>query len=508
MHHRSKAASVLAPWKILIADDDKDIHAATRMALRGAQFRGRSLEFIDAYSGEETMAVLQENPDVAIVFLDVIMETDDAGLSVAKRIREDGFNLIRIIIRTGFPGQAPERKIIVEYDIHDYKEKTGLSVQKLFTSVISALRAYDDLVALENHRRGLLSVLESVSWFDFNAVARYLSGMLATIYDIAGLDSEGVVIVSRRSANAGDTPTLIASLGDWHADFEPTKLEEFPPEAAALVRDSLDTMQALSAKSGETLFAHNFGIDLVVFATGPDAFSQADEVLLDVFLNNVCQAIANQQTFTDMVRDRDAVLRALALSAERRADYTVEELEQLSGLVTKIAERLHDTLIFPEEIDERFLADIGIASMLHDLGNESISATLLAKNAPYTFEERALMQTHVEAGTKALEKFLTGASETGALSLAREIIACHHERFDGSGYPQGLIGDAIPLPARLVALADAYISMISPRPHRSAMESSAACAAMRAAAGNQFDPRMVTAFFEVVDCGLVIDTPT
>lgn len=111
MNERPNLTKVFAPWKLLIVDDDPDVHEATRMALRGVEFRGRSLEFIDAYSGAQALDVLQENPDTAIVFMDVIMETNDAGLRAALRIRESGFKMVRIIVRTGFPGQAPERQV-------------------------------------------------------------------------------------------------------------------------------------------------------------------------------------------------------------------------------------------------------------------------------------------------------------------------------------------------------------------------------------------------------------
>ena len=170
MNILGKHPIVAHPWKILIADDDLDVHATTKLALRDVVFRNRPLQFIDAYSASEALGCMQEHPDVAVAFLDVVMETDSAGLNVVRKIRESGFGMVRLIIRTGYPGQAPERDVIVNYDIHDYKEKSGLSAQKLFTSLISALRSYEDLVALEKHRRGLMAVLESVSWLDFGDV--------------------------------------------------------------------------------------------------------------------------------------------------------------------------------------------------------------------------------------------------------------------------------------------------------------------------------------------------
>ena len=118
-------------WKVIVVDDEPEVHAVTKLALSDFEFQKKRLEFISAYSGEEARKVIQAHPDAAIVLLDVVMETDDAGLQVAKFIREIAKNNhIRIILRTGQPGQAPERQVIVNYDINDYKSKTCL----LYTS--------------------------------------------------------------------------------------------------------------------------------------------------------------------------------------------------------------------------------------------------------------------------------------------------------------------------------------------------------------------------------------
>jgi response regulator RpfG family c-di-GMP phosphodiesterase len=501
MNGPTTPAKLQSPWKILIVDDDHDVHIATRMALQGINFRGRKLEFIDAYSGAQALELLQVNPDTAIVFLDIIMETDDAGLRVAQRIREIGMELVRIIVRTGFPGQAPERSVVVDYDIHDYLDKTGLSVQKLFTTVISALRAYDGLVVLAGHQRGLMGVLESISWFDFNAVGRYVSIMLAEFSTLARLDASSIVMVTRPSAGLGDGAAVFATLGDLNSSSEPAELCDLEPETASLIYQSLDQMQALSGPAGQTLFSRNHGVDLVLFAAGEGVFAKADEVLLEVFLLKACQAISNQQTFADMEGDRNAVLRGLALRGERWDNNAAVELDRLSRLATAVATRLHTTLSFSQEIDARFIRDIGVAAMLHDLGNDEVLGGLLAKSTCYDPKERKLMQVHVAAGIKVVDGYLYGVGKSGVLRLARDIIGGHHEHFDGTGYPNGCSGDAIPLSARLVAVVDAYIAMTSPRPHRAAMRPLAAQALIKQGAGAQFDPRIVEAVLEVVGDG-------
>ncbi|MFC7298761.1 response regulator [Herminiimonas aquatilis] len=144
------------PWKILIADDEEEVHQVTAVAMIDVQFKGRKLEFLHAYSAREARDMLAADGDIAIILLDVVMEEDDAGLKLVRHIREQMNNRrLRIVLRTGQPGQAPERDVVVDYDINDYKSKTELTRQKLLTCIISALRSYDDIVALENLSRDL-----------------------------------------------------------------------------------------------------------------------------------------------------------------------------------------------------------------------------------------------------------------------------------------------------------------------------------------------------------------
>ena len=144
------------PWRILIVDDDVDVHVVTKFALSNTHFQGRRLSFLHAYSGLEALAVLRDTPDIAMVLLDVIMETPEAGLRVARQIRGELKNdLVRIVLRTGQPGQALEHSIIVDYDINDFWCKADLTTRKLFTTVISTLRAYATLKAAAAERDAL-----------------------------------------------------------------------------------------------------------------------------------------------------------------------------------------------------------------------------------------------------------------------------------------------------------------------------------------------------------------
>ena len=148
-------AANLQPWRVLVVDDDQDVHEATRFGLAHLLILGRPLELLHAHSAREALELLQREGDIAVILLDVVMESDDAGLRTVGVIREQLKMLnTRIILRTGQPGQAPEADTIARYDINDYKTKSELTQNKLFTTLTAAIRSYDQLLRLDANRRG------------------------------------------------------------------------------------------------------------------------------------------------------------------------------------------------------------------------------------------------------------------------------------------------------------------------------------------------------------------
>lgn len=144
------------PWQILIVDDDLDVHLTTEFALGSEVIQDRGLKFIHAYSASEAESILSMPNDVAVILLDVVMESDDAGLRLVRIIRDRlGLSVPRIILRTGHPGYAPEQDVIRNYDIDDYRTKSELSRARLFTSVATALRAFERLRQLQEANQRL-----------------------------------------------------------------------------------------------------------------------------------------------------------------------------------------------------------------------------------------------------------------------------------------------------------------------------------------------------------------
>ena len=476
-----------SPWKVMIVDDEPGVHAATRLALRGVSFRGRGLEFISAYSGHEALEKLRANDDTAMIFLDVVMATENDGLTAARQIRDEGFNLVRIVLRTGHPGYAPEREVVVNYDIHDYKEKSSLDFSKLFSCLISALRAYDDLAHIEQHRRGLLSVLEAVSWFDFRSLKRYLSRMLAELSGLAGIEIDQLLLAS--AAPGGEFNVLIDGMAE----------QALSADERRIIRASLATRSSASGETGASFFVAAFGVELVLFTRDRETLAKADRVLLEVFLNKVAQALDNHRTFAEILAERDSLVRAFAGPGEAWGGHDSRELEALQGLARDTAARLQQRLEFPGEIDDWFVFSIGTAAGFHDLGVQSLPHQLFEKRGPLTPDERRAIEQHARNGVGLLHEKIGTLQHDRLFALSENVILQHHERYDGSGYPAGLHGDGIHLAARIVAVVDSFVAMTSPRPHRAARSRQDALAEIRAGRGRLFDPRVVDAFLDVVE---------
>jgi adenylate cyclase len=137
-------------WKVMIVDDDKDIHEVTKFVLKNFEFGEKNLEFVSAYSSQEAKLLINEHPDTALILLDVVMEEEDSGLKFVRYLREELQNhIVRIILRTGQPGVAPQAQIVIDYDINDYKEKTELTKEKFFSAIVIALRSFETLKSLQ-----------------------------------------------------------------------------------------------------------------------------------------------------------------------------------------------------------------------------------------------------------------------------------------------------------------------------------------------------------------------
>ncbi len=229
--------SVIQTRRILIVDDDEDVHQATTFALQDLEILHHPLEFLHAYSAAQAEAILLNENDIAVILLDVVMESEDAGLRLVERIRRDfGQSNPRIILRTGQPGYAPELSAIRDYDINDYKTKGELTRTRLYTTITAAIRSYDQIRKLDASRRGLeLIIAASGRLVAENGLQAFAAGIITQIAALLGVGAEGLVcaqeLPTEDGSKAGGLPTIIvvAAAGRF-ADLIQRHLDEIDSE--------------------------------------------------------------------------------------------------------------------------------------------------------------------------------------------------------------------------------------------------------------------------------------
>lgn len=193
---------------------------------------------------------------------------------------------------------------------------------------------------------------------------------------------------------------------------------------------------------------------------------------------------------------RDAIVVALARLAEHRDNETGLHVERVTRYCLLLARQLRTNDKFRSEIDDEFLYNLERVAPLHDIGKVAIDDSILRKPGKLTPKEVAIMQTHAQAGAETIETAIRHAPGSAFLEMAQQIAIGHHEWYDGSGYPAGLKANAIPLSARIVAVADVYDALNSERVYKAAMSHEQSSAIIAESSGTHFDPAVVEAFLE------------
>jgi len=317
----AEAVEPVEPWLILIVDDDPAIHATTKMVLRGFTFEGRPAQFLSAATAAEARGVLRDNPAIAVILLDVVMESDDAGLRLVRYIRSELSNRrVRIILRTGQPGQAPERDVILSYDINDYKSKTELTAQKLFTSVVAALRGYQDITAIEDHREGLERILDSSSTLlGKRTMAEFVRHAVAQIVGVCppanGMTSGGVALVSRLCDGPRPAEPLVLGGAGCHVGMEGIPLFlALPPDAAQAVTAALTDGRNRFERGHSVLVFRSATRrhDTVVYLGHGRALTADERRLLEVFCAKVAIGFDNVHLYEELTELNRSLERQVA----------------------------------------------------------------------------------------------------------------------------------------------------------------------------------------------------
>ncbi|MEC0232479.1 DUF3369 domain-containing protein [Paenibacillus alba] len=481
------------PWVVLIVDDEKQIHQVTKMVLDDFAFDGKKLEFHSAFSALEARQLLKQQPNAALILLDVVMEYEDAGLQIVKYIREELKNTaIRIILRTGQPGQAPERTVIMDYDINDYKEKTELTTQKLFTTVVTALRSYRDLKTIEKSRAGLEEIIKSASTlFELQSMKKFASGVLTQMTSIVNLHKNAIHCSFAVTKGVEDIYILAAS-GDYASNQDERARDVVPREMLEEIEQAFQTKKSSFASDRFVIyFQSKMGMENVIYMNGFKALSEWDRYLVDIYCANVSVAFENLYLNEELESTQQEIIYTMGEITETRSKETGHHVKRVAEYSRLLALKYG----LPEQEAEV----IRLASPMHDVGKVGIPDAILNKPGPLTTEEFDIMKTHSNLGYEMLKH-----SNKQVLNAAAIIAGQHHERYDGTGYPLGLKGEDIHLYGRITALADVFDALCSDRVYKKAWELDRVLDLLKTERGKHFDPDIVDIFLSHLDEFLVI----
>jgi diguanylate cyclase (GGDEF)-like protein len=335
-------------WKIAIVDDDEDVHRATEFSLLDVKILNRRLEFIHTYSKAETHERFAVESDIAVVLLDVVMETEHAGLDLVCFIRDElKWRDTRIILRTGQPGYAPEEDAIRDYDINDYKTKNELTRKKLLTALTAAIRSYDQLRTIEASRRGLHQIITSSAAFSMqDGIEGFASGVITQIAALCGVPSEGLLCAQCDEVlqfDNGFRYSVIASAGHYRSLMNRPIDEIDNPVIRDALRRALSERTSLFEENNMTLYFSGRGKRAIAaFIELPFALSSIDQQLLEVFCFNLGVCLDNLGLVSQL---KSFAFRDQLLMLPNRLKF----IEQLNTVIDK---RSPDQMVVLIDIDD------------------------------------------------------------------------------------------------------------------------------------------------------------
>lgn len=487
-----------AVWKVMIVDDEKSIHDVTRLALKKFEFENKKILFLHAYSGKEANQLIKENPDTALILLDVVMEEDDAGLMTARYIRSELKNtFVRIILRTGQPGTAPEETIIRDYDINDYKDKTELTVQKLKTVLYSSLRSYRDLIALEKNRVGLRKVIDATSsLFESNQFDQFVSGLLMQLSAVIGnkndsliASEDGSVLLAGCASNGNldNYPKIINGTGRFLSSIGKSIDAVIREEDLELIEKAIkDKKSVFDSNNAVFYFSNKSGNYGVIYLPGCDVLDEDNISLMNLFSKNISIAYDNVSLYQEIDDTQSEVIHTLGSIAEFRSKETSQHVNRVALYSEFLAKK------YGLSTNECKL--IRFASPMHDIGKIGIPDDILHKPGKLTTEEFEIMKTHSQIGYDMLK-----GSKRAILQTAAIIAHQHQEKYDGTGYPQGLKGENIHVYGRITAVSDVFDALGSDRCYKKAWPLDDIIALFKLEKGKHFDPDLAQILLDHVD---------
>lgn len=477
---------------ILIVDDEVDVHSVTKLTMKNFLFEDKSMRFFSAYSAADAKKLLLEKHRFSLILLDVVMETENAGLDLAEFIRIELQNrYTRIILRTGQPGIAPEHSVIRNFDIDGYKNKTELRKQDLESAFYTSLRAYRDICQLQKHREILEQVIDSIAnisqvgdLFDF------ASSVLAQIKLVLNISSTKMLIESPDAfaiskmddklnmffANASDVQVLVRS-----------EISSLPENERALFEYALKVKENFHSGHYYVYYHHSDRDYDTIFAFKTlNHLMSAEVEMIDLFLRNVLLSYENLLLANAFEETQELAITLMGGTMESHSKETGEHVKRV-GLFARLLAQLNG--------ENKYFCDrIRLAAQLHDVGKVGVPDHILKKEGKLDLAEWQEMQQHVIKGWDILHGI-----DNAIIRMASSLVIDHHEKWDGSGYPNGKKGGEISLEGRITAIADVFDALCSKRYYKDAWSLADAKQEIINCSGTHFDPHLSALFIDNFD---------
>lgn len=479
----------VVPWKILIADDEQDVHILTKTVLKDIKYNDRPIELISTYNAEDTYNYIKKNDDIALLLLDVVMESDDAGLQTAKKIRDELHNyMLQIVLRTGQPGSAPETDVVINYGINDYKEKTELTSKKLITTVITALRTYKTMKSLEASKKGLQQIIDaSENFFKDSSSKLFNQGILNQIVSLLKLNHDAILVEyidSLTIQKKDDQYTIINSAGSFEGI---NKFEMLDLKVKALITETIRTKQSLFKENicvGYLELEANHSN--IIYISNYENLKEIDKNLIEVFFKHTTVSLSNLKLNEEILSTQKKLIEVLGQVIEKRYIDDPNHITRVAQMSYILAKKIG--------LDEDKAQTLKIVSPMHDVGKIGIPDAILLKTEELNPEEFEVMKEHTNIGYNILKD-----TEKETLNMAANVAYEHHERWDGNGYPRGLKGEEISIFGRITTLIDVFDALANKRCYKEAWEYEKIQEYIILNRGKQFDPKLVDVFLENFD---------
>jgi len=481
-------------WKILIVSDEEKLHKISAIVFNDFRFHGKKVEFINAYSYYTGVKEITNNSDIAVVIIDIMIEDEILGLKLVKYIRKYLNNkYTRIILQSNTSEELRKKDIILNYDINDYKGKDELTSLNLFTGIVTALRGYKDITIIEENRKLLKKIMEiSNKLYSLGSEEEFVSTLLFEMISILNMAdnnkencSRGFIIGKKKYQNnfkiVDSTYAFEHYLDKDIKVLSNSKILEYinivAEQQYSLFEENVFVLYLDNQNEKKHIIYIDTEVDISIF----------DRELVRLFYNNVVMAFENLKLYNEIEDTQREIIYTLGEVAEARSESEIGNHVKRVAMYSELL--AHKLGLSREEVKV-----VKMASPIHDVGKIAIPDNILLKPGKLTVSEFEYMKKHSELGYEMLKK-----SNREVLKAAAIIAYQHHEKYDGTGYPQRLKGEDIHIYGRITGIADVFDALLSRRVYKNPWKVEDVIDLMKKEKGKHFDPILVDILLENID---------